>query len=510
MCIFKGKTAKIIAFASIAVIAIASCVLPESLPPAGIDYSYAWSNGGSSLTSMQKKNISPAPDFSSYKKFTLNVKGRKTGRGSGIGTHDLFLEQAIAQAIRSGADVSWIDVPTIQKACAEPDYYPSIENKYPLGGNYFGYKKGGTAPSAIGIIYVEAVKAMNKGDTKKASKNLGWIAHYLCDLTNPFHVKHYRETKIPLSRWPAMHVAIENDLDYYMKNSVGNIPGKWPASLKKALPYNTKLKKLYDSSLPTVQDPVEDPDEEPVEESDEEPGEEPGEKPEPIIIKGKTPTPQQVRAAWFGGNVKKQKADTKSVRQQTINLANYVRNKTATPIFNGWAKTWTGNYNTSASKTKIRKSGTKALMKNAPKSLGKGADIFARILISFSDPATRNNGIDHISKPKIKVTKIKLPKKEKKKFRSYKADFQIKSKKGKALYEFPVFITWKNKKGEIIKGQRLWTDKKGKVSSSIKIKAPKKNSYLKVTVKAPTSDHKNVTKKIKVKKKKTGKAKSKS
>jgi hypothetical protein len=469
MDLLKGKKVAIRVLCAVTVFALVFGLLPAGLSPFKAGEVYAWGNGGNTRTDYQLRHVQPKPNFISYEDFTFNIKGLKGGAGSGIGTHDMFLEQAIAQAIRSGADVSWIDIPTIQQATSEPDYNASVKSGRPMAGNYHGFRKGGTAPRDIGIIYKEAVAAINRGDNKTASRRIGWISHYLCDLTNPLHSGSFSQIGvIPSKRRHTMHVAMENDLDYYMKYSAGRTPDRWAQPVKNMLKYQPHLKSLYDDS---------------------------------IAHPDSLPTLQEGRAAWFNGKVKKQNKLSKPVRQLTIDLANYVRGSYSSSLIKAWAKTWKKGYNVNPSPRYIRKYGSKALFEQSPYLLGKGSDVMARLLIGFSNSSSRKVGIDHIKRPKIYKKYLKQSKKRKKKYGAYQAKFLIKDKSGNRVYQMPLSVTWKRKGGKVLKRQTIWTNTKGEAISSVTVRKTNKRSYVKVYVKADTSDYKTVTKKFILKRK---------
>jgi hypothetical protein len=425
---------------------------------------YGWNNGGTNRTAWQKKNAVAKPDFTSAAAFTVNILPiKKDSRGIGIGTHDLMLEQGIANAIYGGADVSWINVNVARNATAEPDHSGSARQRFLYGGDYRGFRGGGTAPKDIGIIYREIVVALNAGDKTTASRKLGWMAHYLSDITQPFHVATYTQRKpIPGSRWHMMHVSFESDLDYYIKYTVGNPLKRWPDATDEAIFYVPGLDEVDDDS-----------------------------------------TSQQIRLIWFGGKYRKPPVLKKSARQIAIDTSKKVRNNYTTKALKVWATTWKKKYQTVPRPLKSRGKGTTWLLKNAPGMLAPGATSLASLITALSDPATRNAGIDKIKKPTISLKTVKQSAKDAKNFGQYTATFTVKGANKKALYEFQLLVSWRdmNKNTILRKSQLVWTDKSGKASSYITVTRRSKDYRLKVSITAPTSNFRGtVSKKVTVRK----------
>jgi hypothetical protein len=447
-------------------ISVVIVILVFAVPFSEAFYSHAWGNGGAQRTS-HLRNTATKEVSVSYTTFTLNLLPIRERDGDGMGTHDYVLEQAIAQALRGGAELHWLDAVAAQRATSDPDYPTAIRNRFPSHGYYngFGY---GTAPRDIGILYKEVAKAISKKDYVTASKKFGWIAHYVADITSPFHCATGAQTsKVPRNHWHVLHLSLELDLDYYMEYSIGKIPKKWDDDVVEILKYQENLKSLYNKSKA-----------------------------------GETISTQTVRAAWFGGTVPKSKPMTKSARKYAIDTAAYARNNYAGPLIKAWIKTDKKKYESNPSPHYIRPSGTKALLKYAPYLLKKSSSVLGAMLVSLSSPKTRSDGYDKIKKPTIKVKEVKLGKKEAKKYRAYKVTYTIKDKKGKAVKELPLQVKRLNSKKKSVASARYWTNSKGQVSYTVKVKASKKKTgKFYFTCNAPTADYdKTVSKAVKIKK----------
>ncbi|MDR1413079.1 MAG: hypothetical protein LBJ07_04040 [Actinomycetes bacterium] len=439
---------------------------------------YAWGNGGDSRLKLLADAATNKPDTSSETSFTLNVKPVSTGAGLGLGTHDFILEQAIAQAIRAGADVSWIDFSQAQKGTSDPDKVASVNKRFPWGGDWHGTPYAGKAPRDIGIIYREIVAARKKGDKKTASRKLGWLAHLMGDLTMPMHIVGYSRY-IPQSRQHTMHVAAEADLDRYQKYSVGRRRDKWPADVSDVL-----SKYLPGASAVTT-----------------------------------ATTPQDVRKIWFGGTYKKPPAPTaaKTARALAISTASKVRKDYGKAWWQNWAKGWKKGYKTKASDNShpSRGTATKYLVKNAPAMLNVASTNIGTLIVALSDTTTMNLGVDHIQTPSVKVTAPKRQtvkkksktgrlilkakgakrKKLKKKYLAapkkltYSLSLTIKaSGTGKAVATLPLSVKWRNAKGKTLKTVTVWTNSSGKVKTKYALTTPKKKAVWSVSVTAPTTD----------------------
>jgi hypothetical protein len=370
------------------------------------------------------------------------------------------LEQAIAQAIYGGADVSWIDVNAAQNATSDPDYVASVKNRFRLGGNYHGFRGGGTGPVDIGVLYYEIAEALDIGDYVTASTKLGWMAHYIGDITQPFHNATAKQGRvIPTKRWHDEHVAFESDLDYYVKYTVGNPRSKWPDDTAAAVKYVPGLSDVTDET-----------------------------------------SAQDVRLIWFGGEYKKAPAPGKTARQIAIGASKKVRDNYTAAALKAWAKTWKKGYEARPDVHDSRGKGTKYMLENAPAMLSAASTGLATMVTALSDPKKRATGIDHVKKPKISVKSQKLAGKTAKKQAKYTATFTIRGKDGKAQYEFPIFVTWRDTvKNKVVASGLVWTDKSGKATSSVTVKRRAKAYKLSVKIVVPTSDYRSdVIKTVKV------------
>jgi hypothetical protein len=261
-----------------------------------------------------------------------------------------------------------------------------------------------------------------------------------------------------------------------MKFTVGRLPSKWPEDTEVAWKYIPALDELTDDN-----------------------------------------SLQDARLAWFGNSYTMPDSLKISARKVAIDTSARIRNTYTLPALKAWAKTWKSKYEVSPDYRDSRGTGTKYLLTNAPAMLNICSTSIASLIVALSAPATRTAGIDKIKKPTIKVKAVKIPEsmtaglsakakkkklKELKKFQRYSGTITIKDTSGKPIKEMPVKILWKNAKKKTVKSQNLWTDKKGKVVSTLTIKKPKKNTKMILSVSVPTSNIKTYTsKKFTVKKK---------
>jgi uncharacterized repeat protein (TIGR02543 family) len=443
---------------------IISLIMVITMMAGTLESVYAWENGGKKRTSYQVKTAEKKANFTSPDLFTLNILPISTGNGYGIGTHDYILEQAIAQAINVGADVSWINVTAAQKGTSEPDYFASIMKRFRLGGDYRGYLKGGTGPRDVGILYAEVCAAIEKGNLKIASQKLGWIAHYMGDMVQPFHVVPWAKSGIIKAKyWHDEHVAFEHDLDHYMEYTIGTLPSKWPVSTEVAWKCIPALAEATNDTSPGV-----------------------------------------IRLAWFGGEYTKPPVLKKSARKVVIDMSAKIRNNYTMPALKAWSKNLKPAYKTDPTDYSSRGAGTKYLLKNAPAILNTCSTALASLIVALSNPATRRDGIDKIKTPKLKVKAVKFPKymtagltakalkakqKELKKSQMYSGTVTIKNTDGKPVKEMPVTIYWRNKSKKILKSQKLWTNSKGQVTGVYTVLKLKKNEKMSFSVTVPTSTY---------------------
>jgi len=100
--------------------------------------------------------------------------------GSGYGTHDWILDQAIKQA---GPDGAWVLRRTALLATDDPDSakWPAATQHYNETGSCRG------APQTVSDLYHKAIVAYRAGDMVAASRFLGQLAHCYSDVMQPFH-----------------------------------------------------------------------------------------------------------------------------------------------------------------------------------------------------------------------------------------------------------------------------------------------------------------------------------
>ena len=442
----------------------------------GVGSAWAWGNGGDSRTPYLKSIAVETPDFSREESFTVNLaaSAEVTGTAVGLGTHDYILEHAIAQAIKAGANVSWIDVVEAQQGTADPDYDVAMRARFNSWGHYwFTTSTQGKAPRDVAIIYKEIVAALAAGDRKTASRKLGWIAHMLGDVSMPMHNSSYSNL-IPVARQSEMHLAAEADLDYLQRYSIGTEPAQWPDDLATAL----------NNYLPYASTVVTDT------------------------------APQQVRKLWFGNSYAKPSMVGKSAREVAILVSKRARDSYAQAFWANWATTWTSPYPGSYAIGTRPGTGQAYLITNAPGMMSASSDGIASLIIALSNPATHATGIDQMMAPAIKLTapkrevikkKSKLGKKIlkargkkrtklKKKYLvapktlKYKAVTTVKNAQGKVVASAPVVVSWTNAQGKVLASATLWTNSKGQVSRTYTLKTPKKKTKYFFTVSLPTSN----------------------
>ena len=102
--------------------------------------------------------------------------------GQGFGTHDWVLYHANQSAKLAGYD--WVDWPTAQAACDDPDMVlrDSYYHVYARTGIPYG-----DSPARVVELYRQAVGELQGGDRIAASRTLGMLSHYLSDTANPLH-----------------------------------------------------------------------------------------------------------------------------------------------------------------------------------------------------------------------------------------------------------------------------------------------------------------------------------
>lgn len=103
--------------------------------------------------------------------------------GSGYGTHDWVLDQAITLSARHGG-ASWVDRDVALAATDDPDtaLHDFYHHVYDTTGKTYG-----DAPVRIEALFLQAVGELKSGDRRSASASLGLLSHYYADICNPMH-----------------------------------------------------------------------------------------------------------------------------------------------------------------------------------------------------------------------------------------------------------------------------------------------------------------------------------
>jgi hypothetical protein len=428
--------------------------------------SFAWSNGGDyRVGGAYAKSATKKADFTSYKNFTINVLPIEVSGGYGFGTHDFILEHAIAEAIRAGADVSWINVHLAQIASSEPDYglrnYLSRYSYDHTWSGRSGYIGGGTIQYGVGKLYKEIVSDLKKGDKKNASRRLGWLAHYIGDASMPFHNGSYWT---PFANkkyidYHNTHNTAEYAIDYYLEDSISKKPSNWTSNLRKVAKYSSALNSFTDRM-----------------------------------------TPQEKREYWFGGSTPSAKKRSASARSLAISVAANVRNKYGKGFMTAWGKVCKGMQPPPSDGSKIKDYGaaTKYLVQKGPLMLKESADALGSIIYNLSVPSRRKLGIDQIKTPSLS-TSLKYSKKKKTVKVTVKT--RVRSKTGKGLSTVPVEIRiYKNSKK--VTTVKRWTDSKGYVKYSKTFKRANKKFKISAKTKYPTTSYSKERKKTRTVKKK--------
>ena len=440
----------------------------------GVGNAWAWGNGGDTRSAYLKKLALEEPNFSHEESFTVNLAPVITGTGWGLGTHDYILEHAIAQAIRAGADVSWIDVALAQRSTSDADYLAEARQRfYPWGHHWSGTAGAGKAPRDIGILYKEILDALNAGDQETASRKLGWVAHLMGDLSMPMHVVTYSSI-IPVSRQSGLHQAAESDLNYLHRFSIGTAPAQWPDDLKA----------VVNASLPNAS-----------------------------LITTET-APQQVRKIWFGNSYAKPSMAGKPAREVTILVASRIRSTYGKAFWQNWATVWQKDMVPNGSGSLRPGTGTDYLIRNSPGMMSRASDGIASLIVTLSDPRTRALGIDQLQEPLMRVAAPKrtiIKKKSKlgkqilkargkkrtqlrKKYLSipktllYKATITIRDASGQPAVTQPVVVSWTNVQGKVLSTATVWTDAQGKLIKTYNLKTPKIKTAYYLTASLPTSN----------------------
>ncbi|MDR1016850.1 MAG: hypothetical protein LBL67_05270 [Coriobacteriales bacterium] len=420
----------------------------------GARRAWAWDNGGSWNCGWYDKHATMPTSTEDWQNYTLNVlnaHGEFSDNGtpgSGTGTHDLILEQAIASALRGGADVSWIDASTARLATGTPDYTSNL-NKSPAEHFYRGTRGYKCVycqtPKAVGQLYNETKQALAKHQYKTASKKLGWLAHYLGDMSQPLHVATYSQM-YPLERLGAkrlhnIHYQLESDLGYYMEHTVCCLPSAWPKDVRKIEKYLPALQKVDDRD-----------------------------------------TPQQIRAIWFGGGVHKAHSLSRSALQTTVKVASLTRNRFAKKLIGYWtkyAKKAPGK-GFKAGKTKTWGKATAYLVKTAPAMLKNSANYLGDLIYTLCEDKDSSKGQDQVSSFKVKVKKHYS-----KKSCTLSENIKVKLSDQRSDKALPVRLRWyKGKK--CLHSCIRYTDGRGRIKTSYTFKRSRKVGAVSLSISTPT------------------------
>ncbi len=130
--------------------------------------------------------VLPAPDAQAW-----GNGGDRKGPGgtvrNGYGTHDWIVDQAYRIAGGKAGVGGWFDPAVARRWSGYPDVYRSAATK---GDHVFKESGGGRgAAQKSAEYYVRTVRAYQSGDYRDASKWFGIMAHYVGDVSMPYHAK---------------------------------------------------------------------------------------------------------------------------------------------------------------------------------------------------------------------------------------------------------------------------------------------------------------------------------
>lgn len=154
-----------------------SCALTGAVTMAAAPPALAWSNGGA--------GSGPA------------------GQGDGYGTHDWILSQAMRTA---GAKGKWLNLPLALNHTDDPDY-ARVDNTHV----FFEKGDGRGAAQVVSDLYAMAVEAYHKGDISSASRDVGLMAHYIGDMSQPYHTA-YAAVGLPSTNHNLIESLVEHEL----------------------------------------------------------------------------------------------------------------------------------------------------------------------------------------------------------------------------------------------------------------------------------------------------------
>lgn len=101
--------------------------------------------------------------------------------GNGYGTHDWIIDQALRTFGRKPP--AWFDATAAKLVSDDPDTLWWRKNEHV----YFEQGYGRGAVHQIVEYYDKAVTHLRLGDAKRASEDIGLLAHFYADILNPFH-----------------------------------------------------------------------------------------------------------------------------------------------------------------------------------------------------------------------------------------------------------------------------------------------------------------------------------
>ncbi len=430
----------------IVVFAVITCLLPEL---AG-----AWGNGDPTITSAFRKNSVPLANVNIHdsQNFTLNFKESQSvsGPGWGLSQHDFMLEQALAVAINSGADISWIDLPTAQRATADPDYSGTTARRlYLYGGEYHSYNWG-TAPRNCEEIYTGMVADIAAGRNIEASQKLGWLSHFYSDLSSPLHVASSQQLRaVPTGERSKFHRLLEEEVGWYMRRAVEHDSARWSAKTKSvmALTPSTEITASAYVSL----------------------------------------SPSTRRARLFGaGSLPVVSPCSTGVRATSIRIAQKARDKYAGPAISAWAIGWVNGTDYSIpqllSGDTGRAEAVGKLIDLSPKMNALSANALASVVVAASDKSLVSGGLDPAMKISLTgATKDQTYLYKKKKTVANVIVARVRTTTGSSVEAMRLKIVWKNATGNVLATRTYTTPKSGNVCFSVPTEARKNKGNVTAT-----------------------------
>ena len=397
---------------------------------------FAWGNGDSTITSAFRKNSVPLSSVNIHdaQHFTLNFTESQSvsGPGWGLSQHDFVLEQALAVAINSGADISWVDLPTAQRATADPDYSGTLaRSNYLYGGEYHSYSWG-SAPRDCEAIYTRMVADIAAGRTISASQKLGWLAHYYSDLSSPLHVASSRQMSvIPSGERSVFHYLLEEEVGWYMCRVVEHESSKWSTQTKNVMeltPSEEMTASAYTSTSPSAR-----------------------------------------RASLFGSSTLPVVGPCSTgVRATAIRIAQKSRDKYAGQAISAWALRWQSGANYSVpqllSGDTSRSEAVGKLLDLSPKMNALSANALASVVVAASNRSSLSGGLDPAMRISLTgATKDQTYTYKKKKTRANVIVIRVRTTQKKPVEAMRVKIVWKNAKGKTLSSRLLITPSSGNI-----------------------------------------------